>query len=133
MPKSYVKAGERIFEAKSPAEYLYVVNEGMVEIRFNVTYFNATKEITLERRLKGDALGSSALSKPNIYTLSALAVQDSELIKFKASDIKQLCDENAHLGYVVMNNISEVIGERFASVQKILVDVIQQSLREKER
>ena len=130
--KVSLKAGERIFEAESPAEYFYVVCEGTVEFRFEVTYYNAAKEITLGRRLKGDAFGSSALTKLNIYSTSALTVQDSELLKFKASDFKKLCNENTHLGYVVMNNIAEIIGQRFASSQRILIDVIQQNLKEKE-
>jgi hypothetical protein len=31
-----------------------------------------------------------------------------------------------------MRNIAEVIAERFELVQKVLIDVVQQSLREKE-
>ncbi|MFQ5602432.1 MAG: Crp/Fnr family transcriptional regulator [bacterium] len=127
-----LKAGERIFEAESPAEYFYIISEGAVEIRFELTYYNVTKEITLERRVKGDAFGSSALTKPNVYTLSAWTAQDTKLLKFKASEINKICHENAHFGFIMMNNISEIIGERFASIQRILIDVIQQSLKDKE-
>ncbi len=127
-----LKDGERIFEAESPAEYLYIVAEGAVELHFKVIYYHALKEMTLDRKFKGEAFGWSALTEPNIYTLSALAMQDSELLRIKANDIIKLCAENNHLGYILMKNIAEIVGERFASIQKILIDVIQQSLKDKE-
>lgn len=126
------KSGERIFEAESPAEYLYIVSQGAVELRFKVTHYFASKEITLDRKFNGDAFGWSALTEPYIYTLSALTMQDSKLLKFKANDIMKLCTDNNHLGYHLMKNIAEIIGERFASIQRILIDVIQQNLKEKE-
>lgn len=128
-----LKNGERIFETEIPAEYLYIVGEGAVELRFKVTHYHASKEITLDRIFKSEAFGWSALTEPFIYTLSALAMQDSELLRIKANDIKRLCSENNHLGFNIMKNIAEIIGERFASLQKILIDVIQQNLIEKER
>ncbi|MFQ6113592.1 MAG: Crp/Fnr family transcriptional regulator [bacterium] len=127
------KNGERIFEAESPAQNLYRVAEGAVELNFKVVHYHASKEMTLDRKFKGEAFGWSALTEPFIYTLSAIAVQDSVLLTIKANDIKKLCTENNHLGYVLMKNIAEIIGGRFASVQKILIDMIQQNLIEKER
>lgn len=127
------KSGERIFEAESPAEYLYIVAKGGVELQFKVTHYHALKEVTLDRKLEGEAFGWSALTEPHHYTLSAMAMQDSELLRIKANDIKKLCAENNHLGYILMQNIAEIIGERFASVQKLLIDIIQQNLIEKER
>jgi CRP/FNR family transcriptional regulator len=127
-----VKSGERIFEAESPAEYFFLVGEGGTELRFKVTHYYASKEITLERKFKGDAFGWSALTEPHVYHLSSLAMQDSELLKFKTSDIEKLCEANNHFGYVLMKNASEIIGQRVATVQRTLIDVIQQDLKEKE-
>ena len=126
------KNGEPIFEADSSAEYLYVVGTGAVELRFKVTQYQASTGIALDRKFKGDVFGWSALTEPYIYTLSALAMQDCELVNLKANDMKGLCNKNNHMGYVLMKNISEIIGERFASIQRILIDVIQQNLKEKE-
>jgi len=126
------KDGESIFEAESPAEYLYVVSDGAVELRFEVTHYNATREITLDRKVSGDAFGWSALLEPGVYTISAWATRDSELLRFRASDLRSLCSENTRLGLSIMRNISEIIAERFATVQKMLVDVVQQSLIQRE-
>ncbi|MFQ5652944.1 MAG: Crp/Fnr family transcriptional regulator [bacterium] len=127
-----LEIGERVFEAKTPAEYLFIVGRGAVELRFRVTHYHATKEIVLDRKFKGETLGWSALAEPYIYTLSAVAMQDSELLKFKASDIKRVCERNKGIGYILMKNISEIVGERFAAIQKLVIDMVQGNLNEKE-
>ncbi|MFQ5628735.1 MAG: Crp/Fnr family transcriptional regulator [bacterium] len=130
--KTVFKKGETIFEAKSPAKNLYIVIEGVIDLRFEVTYLQSTEEITLDRKLTGEAFGWSALSKPHTYTLSAYAEKDAELFMIAAKDIKGLSENNNHLGYILMNNIAEIIAERFAAVQNIVIDIIQQNLRDKE-
>jgi CRP/FNR family cyclic AMP-dependent transcriptional regulator len=126
------KNGEHIFEAKSFAEYLYIVSEGAVELRFEINYYNASQELILERKTRGEAFGWSALTKPNIYTLTALAVQNSDLLILNERDLKELCVKNDHLGYILMKNIAEIIGERFQMIQNMLINEIQQNLKEKE-
>jgi signal-transduction protein with cAMP-binding, CBS, and nucleotidyltransferase domain len=126
------KNGEHIFEAKSFAEYLYIVSEGAVELRFEINYYNASQELILERKTRGEAFGWSALTKPNIYTLTALAVQNSDLLILNDRDLRELCAKNDHLGYILMKNIAEIIGERFQMVQNMLINEIQQNLKEKE-
>jgi len=131
--KITIKGGDRIFEAGRAAEYLYIVAEGCVELRFNVIHYNDVSQITLDRKCKGEAFGWSALTEPHEYTLSAFAAKDSELLRIKGTDIERLCRESQNLGYAVMKNIAHIIGQRFALIQKILIDVIQQSLNAKER
>ena len=123
---------ELIFEAKSSAEYLYLISKGSVELRFEVYYYNASQKITLDRKSTGDAFGWSALTKSNIYTLSAWAIQNSDLLRINGNDINDLCSKNERMGYILMKNISEIIGDRFELVQKMLINEIQQNLKEKE-
>ncbi|MFQ5649291.1 MAG: Crp/Fnr family transcriptional regulator [bacterium] len=127
-----VNQGDRIFEAESSAEHLYIVSRGAIELRFKVTYYHVSKEVTLERKFKSDAFGWSALTEPYVYTLAAVAMQDSELLKFKASDVKRLSASASHLGHILMRNISEIIAERFVALQRMLIDVIRENLKDKE-
>jgi CRP-like cAMP-binding protein len=128
-----VSQGERIFEAGSPAKYLYIVLSGTVDLRFKVTYFDASREITLDRKSKGEAFGWSAIVEPNIYTLSAFAVTDSQLMQIKKDEFSKLCAGNDHLRSVLFKNIAEIIAERYILIQKMLIDAIQQELKSKER
>ena len=124
--------GEYIFSADTPAEFLYIVQDGAIDLRFLVTHYAASREITMDRKFRAEAFGWSALTEPHVYTLSALAANDTELLRINEKDMMVLCKENSHLGYVLMKMTAEIIGERFDLVQKLLIDVIQKNLNEKE-
>ena len=127
-----VKKGDRVFEAGSPAESLFVIGTGEIDLRFKVTYYNAAAEISLDRKSRGEAFGWSALIGPHRYTLSALALQDSDLLQMNQRDIKRLCEENNHLGYVLMTNLAKIVGNRFTRVEEVLIQQARQSLKQKE-
>ena len=126
------EAGETIFEAGTPAEHLYVVSEGSVELRFTVTHYNASQEIAIDRNFKGDVFGWSASAAARTFTLSAVAVRNSKLLRINRSDIKRLCTESDHFGHVFMKNIADIIGQRFIMVQQVLIEVTQHYLKKQE-
>ncbi len=126
------KEGERIFEAKAPAEYFYIVSEGVVNLCCNVNHYNALSELAFERNHKGEAFGWSALVEPYTYTLSAIAVRDSELLKISGMKIKKMSTNDHHFGFLLLGNLTQIIGERFALVQQALIEEIQHTLKEKE-
>lgn len=127
-----IEKGTQLFEAGNSADYLFVVLEGQIELRFKVIYFNASIEIPLENKSRGEAFGWSALIEPYTYTLSAFAAKDCRLLQLRGRDIERLCAENSHLGYVVMSNIAKLIGKQFSALEKALVAEIQQGLKEKD-
>lgn len=124
--------GACVFKAQEPAESLFLVNKGKIELRFRVSYHNVSTEISLDKVSESEAFGWSALTHPFRYTLSAFVAEDSELVEIKESDIKRICQNNKHLGYILMNNIAKIIGQRFSTMQRILIQEIQQSLKKKE-
>ena len=126
------KNGERVFEAQRPAEYLYIVGKGLIDLRFSVTHYLASAEITLDQIGNGEIFGWSTFAYPYLYTVSAIAVRDSELLKIKQNDLNQICVRNSYLGYGVMSKLVQTIGERFALVQKILINEVQHGMSEKE-
>ncbi len=128
-----VKNDDCIFEAESPAEHLYMLVDGAVDLRFKLTCFHSAKEITLERIFDGEIFGWSSLTGPHVYTLSASTMQASQLLRLNAQDLRRLCKDNDHLGYVLMHNLAEIIGERLASMQRMLINVIQENLKDRER
>lgn len=127
-----VQAGETIFETGAPAEHLFIVSEGSVELRFTVTYYNASQEITLDRKLKGDVFGWSASAADRTFTLSAVSAGNSRLLRIHRSDIQKLCTESDHFGHVFMKNIADIIGQRFIAIQRMLLEEIQHYLKNQE-
>ena len=127
-----VKKGDQIFQASEQATTLFLVCAGKVELRFKVSYYNAAVEILLETKVKGESFGWSAVTHPYRYTLSAYAVEDSELLQIKRADIERLCEVNNHLGYLFMKNTTRIIGQRFQLLQEAFVKEIQEGLKSKD-
>jgi hypothetical protein len=72
------------------------------------------------------------LIPPNIYTLTAYATEDAELLQIKQSDLQACCEANTRLGYIVMKNIARIVGERYEVARQILAGEIQNSWKKKE-
>ena len=124
--------GERIFNFGDAAEHLFIVKEGEIELRFQVTYQNLSHEVCLERKCRGEPLGWSALTEPYRYTLSAYSVTSSELLQMGHKELIELCESDNHLGYVLMRNIARLIARRFMLTQEKLIREIQQVLKKKD-
>jgi CRP-like cAMP-binding protein len=127
-----VKQGEKVFEAGAPAEALYLVRSGKIEVRFNVVRLNASIEVPLDIIGTGDVCGWSALIPPQTYTLTAYATEDSELLRIKQADLQVCCEANTRLGYIVMRNIARLLGHRYELARQGLIKGIQRDLEKKE-
>lgn len=127
-----VQKGDQIFQAGEHGRSLFLVCTGKIELRFKVMYSNATSEILLDRKAGGEFFGWSALIPPYKYTLSAYAVEESDLLQIDQADIERSCEANAHLGYKLVRNIARVIGQRFQIAEQMLVNEIQDGLRHKD-
>ncbi|MDH3290996.1 MAG: cyclic nucleotide-binding domain-containing protein [Gemmatimonadota bacterium] len=127
-----VKRGETVFRAGESAQYLLFVRSGRVELRFQVVYAGATDEYPLDTVTANGACGWSAMIPPHKYTLTAHAVEDSELLRIKQSDLQGCCDTDPRMGYVVMGNIARTIGARYELARRILVGEIQNNLKQRD-
>ncbi len=115
-----VRQGEKVFEAGKDAHSLFLVCSGLIELRFKLMYFNGLVELPFESIGAGKECGWSAMVPPYIYSLTACATEDSELFQIKQTDLQDLCETNARLGYVVMKNIAQIVVERYEITWKML-------------
>jgi CRP-like cAMP-binding protein len=127
-----VKKGSPLFEPDSPADTVYVVANGAIELRFYATYYNAPQPVPVDRLFKGDLIGWSALSERGHFTLAAVALQDTELLRMRGDALQQLCADNHHFGYVVHRNVGAIIARRFGLVLKMLIGTVQDSFKRRE-
>jgi hypothetical protein len=67
-----------------------------------------------------------------VYTLTAVAVQDSDFWQLDQADIQSACEANTHFGYVFMKNVARVVGQRFEISQRMLVREVQAELKDKD-
>ncbi len=127
-----VKKGEKVIAAGESADALFLVRSGRIEVRFPVMYLNALVEVPMDVIGEGDVCGWSVLVPPHTYTLTAYATQDSELIKIKRTDLQDCCEANMRLGYIVMKNITRILGRRYEIARQGLIRGVQKDLEKKD-
>lgn len=114
---SSVKEGVKIFSDGGEAVFIWGVIGGEVDLRFDLPGRNSSKETTVATIAPGKVFGWSSFVPPYRYRLSAYATKDSKLIEIKKDCLNKLFENNALIGYRVMNYLSIVIGTRFQQLQ----------------
>lgn len=108
-----VEAGEWIFQQDEMALWLYILLEGKVSLALILPKNGSGEHCEKMGYLcRGDILGWSSIVKPYLYSLGAVAVEDTKLIEIKAAGLRELMDDNPQFGYYLMKNVTEVISER---------------------
>ncbi len=108
-------AGDVLFTSGEPADKLYLLREGGVELHYTVT-----DERGMEKRQDylvgminpGEMFGISALIRPFIYTTSAWTSSPSRLLVLNADDLRELCGKDKELAAEWQRHIAEVTLER---------------------
>jgi CRP/FNR family cyclic AMP-dependent transcriptional regulator len=120
--------GECLFLLGDHADRLYVVLTGKVELTFPLSFGGIVRDVPVESKTPGTALGWSALVKPHRFTLSARGVETSELATFLRQDLLRVFEAEPRIGYFVMRHIAEVVGRRLLQVQALWARELQRAV-----
>jgi CRP-like cAMP-binding protein len=124
----HCRAGECLFLLGDHADRLYVMLSGKVELTFPLSFGGAVHDVAVESKTRGSALGWSALVKPHRFTLSARAVESSELALFSRQDLFRLFEAEPRIGYTVTRYVAELVGRRLLQVQALWARELQRAL-----
>ncbi len=120
--------GECLFLLGDHADRLYVVLSGKVELTFPLSFGGVVRDVPVESKTPGSALGWSALVKPHRFTLSARAEETSELAALLRQDLLRVFEAEPRIGYVVMRHVAEVVGRRLLQVQALWARELQRAV-----
>ncbi len=120
--KSY-KTHDHIYERGDPAKQLFVVKKGLVSLR----RIDPGDEvgIAFEMREAGGLFGAASFMKPQEYTLTAVCLEDSEVMAIDADKLFELCQKNPDLGYQLMLKIARIYFERYKTAKRSLHDLVR--------
>jgi CRP/FNR family cyclic AMP-dependent transcriptional regulator len=105
---------------QEPAECLYILKEGRVELHIWLRpSLELGAEITVDEVEPGQIFGWSSLVKQRRFTASARALQPVVLVAIQGSELGALLDEDTHLGFVVMKQLAEVIASRLHHTREL--------------
>ncbi len=114
---------EVIFRAGQPAEHLYVLVEGKVDL---IAEASAPSSELLKPALitiigKGSIFGWPALVPPHVFSLMAIAKEPAQILVIGGSDIRNLFQLHPHIGYEVTQSLLQVVASRFRTIEQLLV------------
>ena len=109
------KSNEYVFKKYSPAEGMYVILHGKIEIK------DPKSENIFANLYSGDFFGELALLDEEPRSASAVCNEPSKLIGFFRTDLLTLIKRYPELGNKILLNLSRVLGERLRETNKNII------------
>jgi CRP/FNR family cyclic AMP-dependent transcriptional regulator len=111
-----VSEGEWLFHKAEPAEHIFLVEEGAIELILPV---EPSIEVPVALIRPGNGcVGVGALVDPYRYTLSARCKIDSRLTTFDGPELRLLFQADPVFGYTVMTNLAQRLQERLLETRE---------------
>jgi CRP-like cAMP-binding protein len=117
--------GDVIFEQEEHAEFLYLVMEGTVMIRFKPEDGPPMKVAHI---LVGGVFGWSAVMGNEAYTSGAVTLEECKVLKVRGADLQKLTSKYPNLGKKILDRLAAVISERWQNRQSQVISFLSKCL-----
>jgi CRP-like cAMP-binding protein len=116
-----VKIGEVLFREGDKEGYVYIVIQGRIALDIFVPHRGKVRIYTAE---PWDVFGWSSLtSSVRGRTAGAMCIMDGLVIAIDAEKLRQACEEDHDLGYVVMRRLANIVASRLLVTRLQLLDM----------
>lgn len=106
--------GDCIFKEGSDADYMWLLLDGEVQLRFDLPGQETSEDHTVTTIKAGLCFGWSSLVEPFKYTLSAYCVsRRCNIAKADKTKLLKLFDKDPAIGYIFMRNLINVTAVRY--------------------
>ena len=113
-------AGQVICAEREKADRLFILCRGRVQLHIQLrSALEPEGEMTIEEVEPGRVFGWSSLVRQRRFTASARALEPAAALALKADDLNALFERNAHIGFVVMKQLAEVIASRLRHTREL--------------
>ena len=119
------KTRQVIFEQDARAEFLYLLCEGSVVIRFKPEDGPVMKVAQIH---SGGVFGWSAAMGNVSYTSSAKCIEDCRTLKIRGRDLQNLCNIYPDLGKIISDRLAAVISDRWQNRQSQVISLISRCI-----
>ena len=121
--------GDRVLSEGERAEYFFILEQGSVDLRFELPHRETSKDMTVTTIKPGECFGWSAMVSPYKATLSCYSAGNSKAIRIRGDEILGLCEKNNHIGFIFMQNLAALIGDRLTKQRGQFIKEAGDSLR----
>ena len=97
-----IKKDQWIFQEGQDAKQFFMIKKGAVEL---LTKVDDKLELPIAMlRDPGSCFGTSSLTAPYVYSLSARCTEQASLLAIERTELEKLMQEECDLGYIIMTN-----------------------------
>ncbi len=100
--------GSVLFREREPADYLFIIAEGEVEISYAV----GDEHRSVDTLVAGELMLWSALVPPHQTHSTAVARETTRVIAINAPKLRVLCEQDHVLGFRLMSGVAEAVSHR---------------------
>jgi CRP-like cAMP-binding protein len=112
--------GEIIFQEGEPAEEIFILLRGSVELYFTVEVEyrpELRKELFFDVIKPGEAFGITALIQPNHLTATARVAHPSHVIRIDGGELLAVCEQDEEAAFLLMERVAQAAMERLRSTR----------------
>jgi CRP-like cAMP-binding protein len=120
-----VNQGDALFAQGKPAEFLYIVVSGKVEVRYKPDDGPA---LTVAHVEPGGIVGWSSALGSQVYTSGAVAATCSRLLRVRGSDLRNICERYPGTGAILLDRLAAVIAERLRNTHPQVKAMLESAL-----
>ena len=111
--------GMRLFKDGDSADHLWVVENGLIDLRFDLPVRETSEESTLSSVSENNIIGWSSLVPPHRYKLSAYCASDEcTVVMIERERLLEFMKDNPGAGYKVLSAMLKVVGNRFERLRE---------------
>jgi len=123
--RTHVPTGTQLFELGSAAHDVYLIERGRIALTLPMRIGARQEDVLVEERTAGQMVGWSGLIPPHRFTLKASAQLDTDVIVLPRAPLLEFFDANPSIGYVVMQNVASIVGQRLQVFQAMWLREMQ--------
>ena len=123
-----VASGGTLFRLGDPAEHLYLIERGQIRLSFPMLVRGKQEDVFFEEKSSGDTVGWSAMVPPYLFTLSATAPLETEVVAMPREALSNFCDRSPEIGRRINLNLAVLVGQRLQLVQAMWMREIQRAV-----
>jgi hypothetical protein len=119
--KETIPSGTAVFHEGDAADRLYVVDSGRVAVNTSLKGGTWAPVCVVS---DGGVFGWSCLIPPYTLTASATTLEDTTVTRFDADDLRDLFSRETAIGYLMTQNVGELITSRLKNARLELIGVV---------
>ena len=120
------RAGTVVFQQGAPADFLYFIITGKVEMSFKP--YDGTP-ITVAHMEKGGLFGWSAVVGSENYTSSAIAIEEVKAFRVRGTELSKFCVEHPEAGKDILERLADGVSSRWKDAHRQVQSILLQGLK----